>query len=124
MKHKILIADDHRDTAETLAAVLEFLGHEVRCAFDGGQALRLASDFKPDVVVLDINMPVANGYEVAQQLRAQEQGRQLIIAMTGASPRETADKAKDAGFDVHLTKPVDIDVIENVLDRAADRQDP
>jgi CheY-like chemotaxis protein len=118
VKCKILIADDHQDTAETLAGVMAFLGHEVRCAFDGGQALGLASEFEPDVVMLDINMPVADGYEVARSLRATGRGRLLIIAMTGARSIETAQKAKDAGFDVHMTKPVAIADIEGILGRA------
>lgn len=115
--HKILIADDHPDIAETLATLLAFFGHEVRCAFNGEQALKMADEFEPDVVILDINMPIADGYQVARTLRATRNGKQLIIAMTGASHRETAQKAQDAGFDVHMTKPVSVEEIESLLER-------
>lgn len=115
--HRILIADDHPDIAETLAALLEVFGHEVRCAFNGAQALEVVEEFEPDVVILDINMPVADGYQVARTLRATRDGKQFIIAMTGASHRETAQKAHDAGFDVHMTKPLSGEDIESMLER-------
>lgn len=115
--HRILIADDHPDIAETLATMLALLGHEVRCAFNGAHALKVVQEFEPDVVILDINMPIADGYEVARTLRATRDGRQFIIAMTGASHRETAQKAHDAGFNMHMTKPVSIEHIESVLAR-------
>ncbi|RZL08922.1 MAG: response regulator [Rubrivivax sp.] len=115
--HKILIADDHPDIAETLATLLEFFGHEVRCAFDGEQAMRMAEVFEPDVVILDINMPLADGYQVARTLRATRNGKQFIIAMTGASHRETAQKAQDAGFNLHMTKPVSVEALESILER-------
>ena len=115
-RHKVLVADDHPDVADSLAALLEIMGHEVRCAYDGGDALAVDAAFSPDVVILDINMPVADGYEVARALRARKDGTQFIIAMTGASSRETAEKAGEAGFDVHFVKPVVLDDLVALLD--------
>lgn len=93
-KHKVLIVDDFPDVADSLAELLSFFGHEVRCAYDGGQALTVVTEFEPDVVILDINMPVADGYQVARALRLTYDGRQFLIAMTGASSRETWAKLK------------------------------
>lgn len=116
-RHRILVADDHPDTADTLAEVLRFFGHVVRCAYNGANALDVVQEFEPDVVILDINMPLADGYQVARTLRATRDGRQFIVAMTGASQRETEAKALQAGFDMHMVKPISIDAITSLLDR-------
>lgn len=115
--HRVLVADDHPDTADTLAEVLRLFGHDVRSVYDGAQALETVEQFEPDVVILDINMPLADGYQVARALRARQDGRQFIVAMTGASARETEAKALQAGFDVHLVKPVSLDTITKLLER-------
>ena len=112
----ILIADDNRDSAETLAELLRMDGYTVVTAPDGHQAVELAVKLKPDVMVLDIGMPGLNGYEVAQRIRAQPEGTfALLIAATGWGQESDRLKAFQTGFDLHLTKPFDpqelIDVI-------------
>ena len=115
MSHKILIADDHRDSAESLALLLQFLGHETRFALDGQEALRVAEQFHPDVIILDINMPKLDGYGVTMRLRELHDGEQQIIAMTAADKLETSEKAEQAGFDNWLVKPVDLEVLQRLM---------
>jgi CheY-like chemotaxis protein len=116
---RILVVDDNRDGADTLAMLLEFLNYEVRTAYDGQQAVEQASDFQPDLVILDINMPVMDGYEAAKTLRGREDGRprMVLVALTAVSTPEAKDKAMQAGFDVYLRKPVDGGELTGLLDR-------
>jgi CheY-like chemotaxis protein len=96
--------------------LLELAGHEVRVAHGGRAALSLAQTFRPDVAVLDIGMPELNGYEVAKELRREPWGsRMCLIALTGWGQDDDRQRAKDAGFDRHLTKPVDTDALEKLL---------
>ena len=105
---KILIADDNQDAANTLAMLLRLAGHDVRTAHGGEAALAIANTFEPEIALLDIGMPDLNGYEVAKRLRRIDCGRDLrLIALTGWGQDEDKRKARDAGFDHHLTKPVD-----------------
>ena len=116
----VLVADDNVDAAETLAAFLELDGYRVHLAHDGLEALELAKRIEPVACFLDIGMPKMNGYEVAEQLRQLESAsRPLLVAITGWGQAEDARRALDAGFDVHMTKPVDLSQISRVL---ADRQ--
>jgi CheY-like chemotaxis protein len=104
----VLIADDNRDSAETLAMLLRVDGHEVAIAHDGSAALATFGGFAPDVVLLDIGMPGANGYEVAQRIRHSRPGAHIkLIAITGWGQESDKERAFAAGFDHHLTKPVD-----------------
>jgi signal transduction histidine kinase/FixJ family two-component response regulator len=113
---KILIVDDNRDAAESLAMLLSFDGHELRCAADGAEGILLAEQFRPAVILLDIGLPQLNGYEVAQKLRASSWAKTLpLIAITGWGLAEDKRRALAAGFDRHLTKPVDIDELRRVL---------
>lgn len=105
---RVLVADDNTDAAESLGEVLRLLGHDVRVAYDGQQALTMAESFRPDVVLLDIGMPKMNGYETAQQMRSQPwAARTTLVALTGWGHDEDKRRATDAGFDRHFTKPVD-----------------
>jgi len=105
---RVLVVDDNRDAADTLAELLRMLGNEVLVAHDGTGALACAPQFKPDVVLLDIGLPDLNGYEVARQLRHVAGMRQpRLIALTGWGQYEDKRRAADAGFDDHWTKPVD-----------------
>ena len=105
---RILIADDNEDAADVLAMLLRLAGHEVCTAYSGQAALELASTFRPEIALLDIGMPDLNGYDVARHLRSLAQGRGLrLIALTGWGQEEDKRRARDAGFDQHLTKPVD-----------------
>jgi len=107
-RHWILIADDNRDSAETLAALLRMDGHEVTSVHDGPVALSAFSEIKPDVALLDIGMPGLTGYEVARRMRQSSSGAALtLIAITGWGQDIDKERAYAAGFDHHLTKPVD-----------------
>jgi PAS domain S-box-containing protein len=116
---KILVADDNQDAANTLAMLLRLAGHEVRTAHGGEAALRLATTFQPEIALLDIGMPDLNGYEVARQLRRSDCGKDLrLIALTGWGQDEDKRRAHDAGFDYHLTKPVDPRRLDALLARS------
>ncbi|HEX6636899.1 MAG TPA: response regulator, partial [Steroidobacteraceae bacterium] len=113
----ILLADDNRDAAESLAIILRLEGHEVHLAHDGEAALRVFEQYRPDVALLDIGMPRRNGHDVARQIRANGGGDVLLLAVTGWA--QDADKAqsKAAGFDHHLTKPIEPETLLELLRR-------
>ena len=105
---RILVVDDNADVAETTTLLLTLSGHEVLCAKDGLQALQFAAEFAPEVVLLDIGLPLMDGYEVARRLREMPQTRtSLLIALTGYGQQGDRARGKAAGFDGHLLKPVD-----------------
>ncbi|HEX3141886.1 MAG TPA: ATP-binding protein, partial [Rhizobacter sp.] len=105
---RVLVVDDNRDAAHSVAAFLELGGHEVLTAADGGQALTVAASFVPDVVVLDIGLPVLDGYEVASRLRQTPSSRDaLLLALTGYGQREDRLAAQTVGFNHHFVKPAD-----------------
>jgi PAS domain S-box-containing protein len=105
---RVLIADDNADTADSLALLLRALGHEVRTARDGREAVRVAETFQPAVVVLDIGMPVMSGYEAARRIREQPWGDGMaLVAVSGWGQAEDKRRAREAGFSHHFTKPVD-----------------
>jgi PAS domain S-box-containing protein len=115
---RILVADDNQDAADSLAMILELGGHDVRVAHDGRAALSVAQTFRPDTVLLDIGMPHLNGYEVAQALRQEPWGSEMrLIALTGWGQESDRQRAIDAGFDRHLTKPVDTVALEALLSK-------
>lgn len=104
----ILVVDDNRDAANSLSSFLRLHDHEVRCAFDGIEAIEVADVFRPKVVLLDIGMPRMNGYDAARHIRKQVWGRDaVLIATTGWGQDDDKRRAKEAGFDHHMTKPVD-----------------
>jgi len=113
---KILVVDDHRDGAESMSALLALQGHEVRMAHDGEGALSAADSFRPDVMLLDIGLPLLSGYEVCRRLREQPWGREItVIALTGWGDQDAVKKGEAAGFDHHLVKPVDESVLVATL---------
>lgn len=113
---RILIADDNHDAAASLGMLLELSGHEIELAHDGQDALARAELFRPSVVLLDIGMPKLNGYEVAERIRREPWGRDmLLIAVTGWGQEDAQQRAARAGFDHHLTKPIDPDSIDRLL---------
>jgi PAS domain S-box-containing protein len=112
---RVLIADDNRDAADTMCRVLALYGYEVRSAYDGGSAIELCETFQPHVAVLDIGMPLKSGYEVARELRARHGKRIRLVALTGWGTEADVQRARDAGFDHHLTKPVDPNELNRVL---------
>jgi PAS domain S-box-containing protein len=113
---RILVVDDNRDAADSLSSFLQMLGHEPRTSYDGAEALEAAEMFRPEIVLLDIGLPKMNGYEVARKLRENSWGRDLIlIALTGWGMEEDRKRAFEAGFDHHLTKPADLEVLRKLL---------
>ncbi len=117
---KVLVVDDNEDAASSLSMLVELLGHEVRTAYDGVQALDLATGFHPDVVLLDLGMPRMDGYEACRRLRAQPWGAGMtVFAVTGWGREDDRRKTQQAGFDGHLVKPVAPDVIARTLSSAA-----
>jgi CheY-like chemotaxis protein len=119
---KVLVADDNEDTLDSLAMLLSLDGHSVHTARDGQQTLERAEEHQPDVVLLDIGMPGMDGYEVARRIRAQPWGRRItLVALTGWSPDAHPTSSEEAGFDSHLVKPVDLQLLAAVLSRAVRR---
>lgn len=120
----VLIADDNRDAADSLALLLQMSGYELHVCHGGRQALALARRARPNALVLDIGMPGMSGYELARQIRAEDWGRDaLLIAVTGWGQQEDRERSRAAGFDHHLTKPVDPDALQALLeDFARQRQ--
>ncbi|HET9233148.1 MAG TPA: response regulator, partial [Candidatus Eisenbacteria bacterium] len=115
-KRRILIVDDNRDAADSLAILLRMADHDVRTVHDGLEALDAATDFEPEVVLLDIGLPKLNGYEVARHIRELKGGRdRLLVAMTGWGQKEDHRRSREAGFDHHLTKPVEFSTLMNLL---------
>ena len=117
-QRRILVADDNLDSADSLAMFLSMLGNDVRTASDGLQAVSVAAQFKPDVILLDIGMPRLNGYDACRRIRAQPWAvRPFIIALTGWGQTEDRRHSLEAGFDHHLVKPMDPAVLEELLTR-------
>jgi len=113
---RVLIADDNRDAADSLATLLTLAGHDMRVAYDGLAALSAAREFHPEMALLDIDMPGLDGYAVAEALRAEPWAAQLaIVAITGWGNQQSARRAEEAGFDAHLVKPVDPERIKSLL---------
>ena len=112
---KILVVDDNRDAAESLSMLLELKGHEVRRAYDGENALHLAEDFRPQMVLLDLGMPKMSGYEACRRIRDHAWGAQMtLIAVTGWGQEDDRRKSTAAGFDGHFVKPVDPETLEDL----------
>jgi PAS domain S-box-containing protein len=113
---RILVADDNRDAVSSLATLLALVGNEVRTAHDGFEAVEVAASFRPDVVLLDLGMPRLNGYEACRQLREQPGGdRLLLIALTGWGQDDDRRRTREAGFDAHLVKPVELSQLSNLF---------
>lgn len=112
---QILVVDDNRDAAESLALILQMDGHVARVAHDGPRALELARQLHPHVVILDIGMPGMDGYEVARRLRELPGPMPLMVALTGWGSRDDVQTSREAGFDHHLTKPADVAQVERLL---------
>ena len=113
---RILVVDDLAASAETLMTLLEMEGFEVRIASEGMSALKIAEEFVPDVVLLDIGLPGMNGFEVAHRLRSQPSSRNaLLIALTGYGEAESRLRSAQAGFDFHMVKPADVNLLLTML---------
>jgi CheY-like chemotaxis protein len=109
---RVLVVDDLAASADTLRTLLEMEGFEVQVASEGQEALRIAQAFKPDVVLLDIGLPGMNGFEVAQRMRSEPWSRDaLLIALTGYGEAESRSRSAQAGFDFHMVKPADVNLL-------------
>ncbi len=116
---RILVVEDNVDAAESLAMLLRLQGHEIEVAYDGAAALKMLDAFQPEVVLLDIGLPRADGYEVARQIRGQAAGKGvLLVALTGYGQDEDRQRSTAAGFNAHLVKPLDQQVLEQLLAHA------
>ena len=116
VSRRILVVDDERISAASLGKLLRIMGHEIRTAHDGLEAVGVADEFRPDVVLLDIGLPKLNGYEVAQRIRQQPWGQGMVlIALTGWGQETDRQRSQDAGFDHHLVKPVDPSALVHLL---------
>jgi PAS domain S-box-containing protein len=115
---RVLVADDNRDAAESLGLVLRFMGYEVSIAYSGAEALEAAARERPRAAIIDIGMPGMSGHEVARRMRREAWGRNaILVALTGWGQDTDKQAARAAGFDDHLTKPVDPDDVEAVLSK-------
>lgn len=119
---RILVVDDNVDAADSLGMLLQVRGDDVRIAYDGVEALEAERAFHPDVVLLDIGMPKISGYEVAKRIRESRGRGVLIVAITGWGQEEDRLRAREAGFNHHFTKPVNFEVLLELIDREAPRQ--
>jgi len=115
--HRILLVDDNVDFAASLALLLQGLGHEVRVTHDATAALAAAKEFRPEFAFLDIGLPLVNGYELARRMKLQaETADVVLIAISGWGQDQDRQLAEDAGFSLHLVKPVELQRIQSVLD--------
>ena len=113
---RILVVDDNRDSAESLAELLELIGNRTHAAYDGLEAVEAAEAFRPDVVLLDIGLPKLNGYEAARKIRERPWGKNVVlVALTGWGQEEDRQKSREAGFDAHMVKPVDFAALKKLL---------
>ncbi len=114
--HRILVIDDNHDAADALGRLLQRLGHEVKIAYDGPSGIEVARAYLPGVILLDIGLPEMNGYEVARRLRQESAlGHTMLVAVSGYGQEEDKLRSQEAGFDYHFTKPIGIDVLNEIL---------
>jgi CheY-like chemotaxis protein len=113
---RILVADDNRDSADTLAMLLRQLGNDVKTVYGGHEAIEAATSWRPNLFVLDIGMPALSGYDVARRLRELPDFRHaLLVALTGWGQEEDRRRTQAAGFDYHLVKPVELQALQEIL---------
>jgi DNA-binding response OmpR family regulator len=114
---RVLIVENDKDTATSLGMLLRLYGHEAQVAVDGPSACQTAQADPPDVVLLDIGLPQMDGWQVAKQIREQSSGKRLlIVAITGYGTEADRLRSQEAGIDVHLLKPVDLEELEKLLE--------
>ncbi len=115
-RRRVLVVDDNQDAATSLAMMLKIMGNDTRTAYDGLEAINVASQFEPDLVMLDIGMPRLNGYDAARRIREQPWGKDVVlVALTGWGQDEDRRKSQEAGFDTHLVKPIELAALEKLL---------
>jgi len=114
-KYRILIVDDNKDLATSLARLLGLLGHEVEVVFDGRKGIEAARIYRPRVLLLDIGLPLVDGYQVARTLRQEGFHDILIIGLSGYGQEEDRRRSREAGMNHHVTKPVDVKTIAELI---------
>ena len=121
VKHlRFLVVDDHEDSAGLLERLLTLAGHEARSAYDGLTAVAEAERYRPDVILLDIGLPRLNGYDACRMIREQTWGANIVlVAVTGWGEDDDIRRSREAGFDGHLVKPVEIDKLVELLSTVA-----
>jgi DNA-binding response OmpR family regulator len=113
---KVLVVDDDRDTVEMVKMLLDLNGGFTHAAYDGSEAVRLADELRPEIILLDIGLPKLNGYEACRQIRQHAWGRSMIVvALTGRGHDDDYARSQDSGFDMHLVKPVEPELLLTVL---------
>lgn len=116
VRRRVLVVEDNLDTVHTLARVLQEMGHVVDYAINGYAAMELARRFKPDFILLDLGLPGMDGFELCRRLKREEgMANARFVAITGYAQDEYRERSKAAGFDLHLTKPLDPRVLERLL---------
>jgi len=122
-RRRVLVVDDNRDAANSLSIMLRLMGNEPKTAHDGIEALEVAAAFRPDLILLDIGMPRLNGYDTARRIRQQPWGKNVIlVALTGWGQDDDRRKSHDAGFDLHMVKPIQPDTLEELLASSASQR--
>lgn len=114
---RVMVVDDNRDSADMLALSLRLMGHQVRAHYDPLEVVAAAVAFSPDLIFMDVGMPVLNGFDLATRVRAQfqsDQVRPYLVALTGWGQEEDRRRSEAAGFDLHLVKPAELETIERV----------
>src|SRR5262249_41008758 len=107
-RHRILVVDDNRDSAESLSMLLRIMGNDTETAHDGLETLRVGAAFRPDVILLDIGMPRLDGYETARRIRQTPWGKPVVlVAKTGWGQDDDKRRSREVGFNFHMVKPVD-----------------
>jgi CheY-like chemotaxis protein len=115
-QRRVLVVDDNRDSAMSLAMMLKLMKIETKTAHDGLEAIEVAAEYRPDLILLDIGMPRLNGYDTARQIRQQLWGKNIVIvALTGWGQDEDRRKSEEAGFDAHMTKPIEPAALDRLL---------
>ena len=121
---KIMIVDDLRDSADSLALLFDALGHQTITSYDGREAVDAAKTFEPDIVFLDINMPVLDGYGAARAIRGHGVDlAPVLVALTAVAGPDAKRRADDAGFDFYVTKPADFNVLITIVDDLSRRME-
>src|SRR5687768_2588225 len=116
MSEHILVVDDHRDTADSLARLISGLGYHTKAVYDGGAAVKEAAAFQPDMALIDINMPGLDGYKTVSLIRQQRGAAHVIlVAITGLSGDEDKRRAYESGFDLHVVKPISESKLRELL---------
>jgi len=116
MQERVLVVDDDRDSADSLAMLVNSMGYEAKAVYRGNEAIEVSSTFQPDMALIDLGMPGLDGFETVSQIRQQRGSVHIIlVAVTGWSRDEDKRRAYDCGFDLHVTKPMTLEKLKEIL---------